>query len=88
MLRIIELQNLDRKDIPLSYRRTFTANARAEGANSGSFTQSIEFDIEKTAMGTTEISVRIVGSCQYPLVPLKRELRTHISQLESGGALP
>lgn len=87
MLKIIELRNLDQKDVPLAYRRSFTADAVLEGIHSGGFTQSIEFDIEKDAMGNTHISLKIVGTPQYPVVPLTRAIKAHISELESSGAL-
>lgn len=87
MLKIIELRNLDRKDVPLAYRRSFTAEAMLEGIHSGEFTQSIEFDIEKDALGNTDITVKVFGTPQYPMVPLLRALKAHISELESSGAL-
>ncbi len=86
-MKVVELRNLNRKEIPLSYRRSFTADAVVSGRNSGSTVQPVEFDLENTATGTVEIRVRVVGSSNYPVIPLLRELRSHISTLNSRGRL-
>ncbi len=86
-MHIRELRNLKRKDLPLAYRRTFTADAVFEGKNSGQRTQAVEFDLEQDARGSTSISVRLVGEAQYPIIPLMRELRAYISSLNAEGKL-
>lgn len=86
-MKIVELRNLERKDVPLSYRRTFTADAVVEGPNSGETTQPVEFDLEQSPVGGTEIMIRVVGKSHYPVVPILRALKPHITELNDRGEL-
>ncbi len=86
-MQILELRNLKRKDVPLAYRRTFTAEAILEGKNSGQITQPVEFDLEQNAGGATSVSIRIRGRAKYPIIPLVRELRSYISSMNDAGKL-
>ena len=86
-MQIRELRNLKRKDVPLAYRRTFTAEAILDGENSGETTQPVEFDLEQSAAGTTQVKIRIVGNARYPVIPLMRELHAYITNMNAAGKL-
>ncbi len=84
----LTLQNVVRKDIPLAYRRTYTASAVVSGRNTGESTLDVEFDVEHTPLGTLEVTVRFLKRPSYPLVPLIKHLKETITSLEREGSLP
>ena len=86
-MQIRELRNLKRKDVPLAYRRTFSAEAILEGQRSGQTAQPVEFDLEQSAGGSTSVNIRLIGNAQYPVIPLMRELRAYISNMNAQGKL-
>ncbi|TVQ25927.1 MAG: hypothetical protein EA383_07045 [Spirochaetaceae bacterium] len=87
-MEALTLQNVVRKDIPLAYRRTYTASAVVSGRNTGESIFGIEFDIEHTPLGTVEVQVRFPNRPSYPLVPLIKRLKETITALEREGSLP
>ncbi|MFP4643512.1 MAG: hypothetical protein ACLFM0_04085 [Spirochaetales bacterium] len=86
-MQIRELRDLKRKDVPLAYRRTFTAEAVLDGENSGETRQPVEFDLEQTAAGTTQVKIRLIGSARYPVIPLMRALHAYITTMHARGKL-
>lgn len=84
----VSIHDLVRKDIPLAYRRTYTAQALISGRNTGETRHNIEFDIEHTPLGSVEISVRFQNKPSYPLLPLLKGIRERIAILDREGSLP
>jgi len=86
-MRIIEIKNMTRKDMPIYYRRFYSGIAVLELVN-----KPIEFpldwQIENKATGQTEIAISLKQSVDYPLVPLQKELKKYIASLDSDGKLP
>jgi len=86
-MRIIELKNIVRKDVPIYYRRLYTATAVLELINKP-IECPLDFQIEHKPTGQTEISLTIQEKLDYPLVPLQKELKNFIGALDSDGKLP
>jgi hypothetical protein len=86
-MRIVEIKNMARKEMPIYYRRFYSGVAVLELVN-----KSVEFpldwQIEHKATGQTEIALSLTQSVDYPLVPLQKELKKYIGSLDSDGKLP
>ncbi len=87
-MKTITLDQIVRKDIPLAYRRTYNAQAVLNGRNTGESRCAIEFDIEHTPLGTRDINVRFNDRPSCPLLPLRKQLKERIADLDSEGSLP
>ena len=86
-MKIININNIVRKDFPIYYRRYYTGTAVME-LLSKPFETNIEFTIEQKPTGQLEISTTIPITVDYPLVPLQKELKKFIGDLDAGGKLP
>jgi hypothetical protein len=86
-VKIVEIKNIVRKDVPIYYRRLYSGSGVVELLN-GPVEIPVEFQIEHLPTGQTEISVKFPGKVDYPLVPLVKEFRNFISALDSEGKLP
>jgi hypothetical protein len=86
-VRILEIKNIVRKDVPIYYRRLYSGDAVLELINKPVETP-VEFRIEHKPTGQTEISVTFPKKPDYPLVPLVKELKNFICVLDSEGKLP
>ena len=86
-MKILEIKNIVRKDVPIYYRRLYTGIAVLELINN-SVNLPLDFQIEHKPTGSTEISLTFSQTIDYPLVPLQRELKKYISALDSNGKLP
>jgi hypothetical protein len=86
-MTIVEIKDCVRKDVPIYYRREFSGVAVIEAAGKK---QDIHVDwtIESSPLGTSEISVSILQPVDYPLVPLIKELKNAIEALDHKGQLP
>jgi hypothetical protein len=49
---------------------------------------NIDFSIETKPTGHKDISVTFINSFDYPLVPLLKEIKKYVTDLDNGGALP
>jgi hypothetical protein len=86
-MMVVELLNIHRKDIPLHYRREFTGDAVFELMNRRIQTP-VEFVLERKPLGATEVRVHILEAIEYPLLPIIRDLKTFIIDLDAKGRLP
>jgi len=86
-MRIIEIKNMTRKEMPIYYRRFYAGVAVIELVNKP-VEFPIEWQIEHKATGQTEIAISFTQSVDYPLVPLQKELKKYIDSLDSDGKLP
>ncbi|MDR0473975.1 MAG: hypothetical protein LBH43_09945 [Treponema sp.] len=86
-MKIIDLRNILRKDIPIYYRRLYTAVAVLDMVNKQEEI-ALDFTIENMPTGHIEIGVFLQEDIDYPLVPLKKELKDFITTLDSSGKLP
>ena len=76
-----------RKDYPIYYRKLYTGVAVIE-MNKKPADYRIDFSIEYKPTGNKDIIVSFIDSIDYPLIPINRELKHFISDLDSNDALP
>jgi hypothetical protein len=86
-MKVVEIRDLLRKDIPIYYRREFFGSAVLEFLNQRHH-KKIDFTVERTPMGTTNIQVSLMESIDYPVMPIIDCLKKHIRELDSQGNLP
>ena len=86
-MRIVELLNISRKETPLYYRRVYTAQAVFESP-SGRTEKDVQFTVEHRPVGGVDIQVDRIENQDYPLIPVVRELKTYIADLDKKGTLP
>ncbi|MCL2380019.1 MAG: hypothetical protein FWC64_00325 [Treponema sp.] len=87
-MKVIEIKNLSRKDVPIYYRRLYSGVVVLE-LLSKTIDIPLDFYIEHKPTGLTEISITSsVAQVDYPLIPLKKELKKFIGALDSDGKLP
>lgn len=86
-MRILEINNIIRKDVPIYYRRLYSGNAVIELINQP-VEMPVEFQIEHKPTGKTDITITFPKKPDYPLVPLVKELKNFICALDSEGKLP
>lgn len=86
-MRVCEIKSIVRKDVPIYYRRLYTGIAVMELVNKPEEIP-LAFQIEHKPTGQIEISITLSQKVDYPLVPLQKELKKFIGELDSEGKLP
>jgi hypothetical protein len=86
-MKIVSIKDICRKDVPIYYRMLYTGTAVFELMNK-TVERQIDFSIEIKPTGNKEISVKLLEAVDYPLVPLTRELKNFITNLDRSGGLP
>lgn len=86
-MKVLEIKEIVRKDVPIYYRRFFSGIARIEFLEN-KMERHIDFFIETKPTGQKEILVTLAEPVDYPLVPLIRALKTAIDTLDDNGNLP
>ncbi|MDR0644615.1 MAG: hypothetical protein LBG05_06865 [Treponema sp.] len=86
-MRILEIKEIIRKDVPIYYRRLYSGILVIELINKP-IERKIDFSIEIKPTGQKDILVTLAEPIDYPLVPLLRELKKFINEIESNGQLP
>jgi hypothetical protein len=86
-MRIVDIKNLVRKDVPIYYRRLYSGIVVLELVNK-SIEVPLDFQIEHKPTGQVETTITSMGTIDYPLVPVKKELKKFIGTLDSDGKLP
>ncbi|MDR3302875.1 MAG: hypothetical protein LBS86_00500 [Treponema sp.] len=87
-MKVLEIRDVTRKDVPIYYRMFFSATAQVELLNEQTVERKIDFSIEIMPTGMKKILVTLTESIDYPLVPIIKELKTAIDTLDSNGKLP
>jgi hypothetical protein len=86
-MKIKNIKNIIRKDVPIYYRRLFSGIAEMELWDKP-IERAIDFTIETKPTGQKQIAVTIVETVDYPLIPIMRELKKYINDLDENGGLP
>jgi hypothetical protein len=86
-MKIVSIKDMIRKDVPIYYRKLYTGVAVIE-LNKGPADYRIDFTIEYKPTGHKEILVSFIDTVDYPLIPVTKELKQFISDLDSSGGLP
>jgi hypothetical protein len=87
MMKIITLKDMIRKDVPIYYRRLYTGVAVIETTKDAA-NYRIDFSIEHKPTGEKDIAVTFIDTIDYPIIPVCRELRQYIDNLDINGGLP
>lgn len=83
------IQNITKKHMLISYRQEYHGDAVLDLRKNGSTMNcKIEFSLELTPLGSKNIRVQFLDNIEYPLIPVIRELKNHITQLDKSGRLP
>jgi len=86
-MKVISLKDMIRKDVPIYYRKLYTGVAVID-FNNGPTDFRIDFSIEMKPTGQKEINVSFIDTIDYPLIPVTRELKTIIGEMDADGELP
>ncbi|MCL1959656.1 MAG: hypothetical protein FWF68_08660 [Spirochaetes bacterium] len=86
-MKIVTIKDMIRKDVPIYYRKLYTGIVVID-LNNTSKEHRIDFSIEYKPTGNKEITFSFIDSVDYPLIPLSKEVKKFIDELESSGRLP
>ena len=86
-MTVLDISNIIRKENFIYYRREFKAEAIIDLPGK-KHAGPIEFTIETAPTGKKEVSVTLLDSVDYPLIPIMRNLKEFIIQLDNTGSLP
>ena len=86
-MKITTIKDMIRKDVPIYYRKLYTGVAVIEMAK-GPEDYRIDFTIEYKPTGQKEITVSLIDKIDYPLIPLNKELKQCINDMDVEGLLP
>jgi hypothetical protein len=86
-MKIRHIKNIIRKDVPIYYRRLFSGIAEIELWDKP-IERAIDFTIETKPTGQKQVFVTMAETIDYPLVPIVRELKKYINDLDENGGLP
>jgi len=86
-MKIITLKDMIRKDVPIYYRKLYTSVAVIEFNNKQN-EYRIDFSMEIKPTGQKEFIVNFIDAVDYPLVPVLKELKKYIAELEAADGLP
>ena len=86
-MKIISIKDMIRKDVPIYYRKLYTGVAVIE-MNNGPVDYRIDFSIEYKPTGQKEITITFIDTIDYPLIPVNKELKSYILELENNAGLP
>jgi len=86
-MKVVSIKDMIRKDVPIYYRKLYTGVAVIE-MTKGPADYRIDFSIEYKPTGQKEINVSFIDEIDYPLVPVNKELKNYILELDNVGGLP
>jgi len=86
-MKVICIKDMIRKDVPIYYRKLYTGVAVIE-LNNVNNNFRIDFSIEIKPTGAKEINVSFIDAVDYPLIPVTKELKAIIDELDSNLGLP
>ena len=86
-MKIHTIKNLIRKDVPIYYRRVFSGTLIIE-LMTDTVECNIDFTVETKPTGSKEVIIDQMDKVDYPLLPLKKEIKKFIISLDKTGGLP
>lgn len=87
-MKVINIIDISRKDVPLYYRNKYSAKAEIELSISSVASVDIEFTIEVTPISGKIYSVDEIADIDYPTLPVKKALIEVITKYDREGLLP
>jgi hypothetical protein len=88
-MKLLEIQDIDpfKKDIPLYYRRDYSARGSFKKSDGLNVLVDFHFSVEALPTGDKEIRINLQQNIDYPLIPVIRALKEEIQNLYSRGDL-
>jgi hypothetical protein len=86
-MEVIELRQIQKKDLAILYRREFTAVAAIKHIGTIPQEKRVRFSIEHLPVGGTSIKVTFQDKIDYPLIPAIKSMKSYIANLEREGRL-
>jgi hypothetical protein len=86
-MKVISIRDMIRKDVPIYYRKLYTGVAVIE-LNKGPADYRVDFSIEYKPTGQKDVNISFIDKIDYPLVPINKEMKKFIEELDSAGGLP
>jgi len=86
-MKLTQIADIVKKNVPLHYRNEYTANALFDAADGKSLSKRIEFVVEMSPIGSKDIRINFVDPIDYPLVPVLKSLKEEIQVLDRKGSL-
>ncbi len=86
-MKLTQIADIVKKNVPLHYRNEYTANALFNSADGKSLSRRIEFVVEMSPIGEKDIRINFVDPIDYPLVPVLKSLKEEIQVLDRKGSL-
>ena len=86
-MKLTQIADIVKKDVPLHYRNEYTANAVFDLLDGKTLTRRIEFVVEMSPIGSKDIRINFVDPIDYPLVPVLKSLKDEIHTLDRKGSL-
>jgi len=86
-MKLNQIADIVKKNVPLHYRNEYTANALFDGPDGKAISKRIEFVVEMSPIGSKDIRINFVDPIDYPLVPVLKSLKEQIQVLDRTGSL-
>ena len=86
-MMIKEIKDIKRKDTPIYYRMIFSGIAVIEMAGKTS-NLAIDFTLETKPTGFKDIIISFNETPEYPIIPLKKDIKAKIEDLDANAKLP
>ncbi|MCL2243859.1 MAG: hypothetical protein FWC03_05240 [Treponema sp.] len=86
-MKVVTIKDMIRKDVPIYYRKLYTGVAVIEMTGKTE-NYRIDFSLEYKPTGAKEIAITFIDKIDYPLIPVNKELKKYIDELDSAAGLP
>jgi hypothetical protein len=86
-MKLTQIADIVKKNVPLHYRNEYTANAVFALAEGKTLSRRIEFVVEMSPIGSKDIRINFIDPIDYPLVPVLKSLKEEIHILDRKGSL-
>lgn len=87
-MEVINIEDISKKDSPLSYRNEYFASVRFLDPHSRETLKKVHFIIERDPLGDRDIQIRFLDPLDYPVLDLVRNLRKLILEMDNKVQLP
>ncbi len=87
-MKIIAIEQITKKDIPLHYRNEYSAVASVEFLPENTGSIPIAFSVEVEPSGNRKVQVNLAETIDYPLLPVLRAMKEEICRMAETGELP
>ncbi len=86
-MKIMDINGITKKDIPLYYRNDYEGVARISLVGGAEENLPLNFTVEMKPTGEKVVDLTLGGSVDYPLLPVIKALKAKILEMDSGGQL-